>query len=105
MEIKTEDIIKLFGEEMNSGAFIWDDYCCKVGEHIGRVFPEDIDFSRPSPNYQVLGWSYANKIPVRPKTNGVVVMYWNNKEEYQFWMHVCDSIIQTMIDINERRSL
>lgn len=93
--IKQKDIVKMFGDEIDSSNFTWDRYCGVVGIPIISIF--DNPAALYNPQYKAIGWCRADKLPVRPRSQGIAIMFIEKTDEELFWTHVSDEFLETLL--------
>ncbi len=99
-KVMTQYATSLFGDEISPSLFTWDKYCGRVGYSLSIIF-DTINYCGISDDFICEGWCVANKIEVRPKSDGVVIMLWHKENEEYTWCHASSDLIGTMFKNKE----
>lgn len=92
----TEEKIKfVFGEKIPSYKFQWENSCHATFNHLDEVLPieDDYDFND---EFKIVGWCFAHEIGIRPKNEGIVVLFENKETFEETWFHFSDDLIDSL---------
>jgi len=86
-------IESLFGEDIPSDAFIWENYIGTIGYSDDEVL--DFNTGIFKNGFESDGWTDASKLQVRPR-DGIALMVINTENGDRFWMHYPELFIKIL---------
>ena len=89
-----EKASELFGENLDSTIFTWQNYCGTVGVSVITIFDDDNEILNP--RFTCEGWCKSDSLIVKSRKTGVAIMLWDKKLEEQVWCHMSEDLIDTM---------
>lgn len=100
MESYTErHICEMFGQRLDSTSFTWEKYCGVVGVSVIAIFDYERAGNILNERFSCEGWCFANSLKVRPKSEGIAIMMYDQEEQEQVWCHISSDFFDTLYNL------